>query len=278
MSEWFDNCPESWKVCRLDEVAEVIDSLHKTPNYSTIGYPMVRVADIRDGFLDLSNSFFVTGPIYEEFTRRRKPEKGDIVFSRVGTYGNASYVATDENFCLGQNTALIHPRQILNRFLHYWLLSPVAKYQIESSVVGSTQKTISLKSIGALQIPVPLPSEQKAIASILSSLDDKIELNRRMNETLEAMARAIFKDWFVDFGPTRAKQEGRTAYLPEHLWSLFPEAIDPETGLPMGWEEKSLGELFCISIGRTPPRKETQHFVASGEGKPWLSIKTMGAG
>jgi type I restriction enzyme S subunit len=103
--------------------------------------------------------------------------------------------------------------------------------------------------LARLTVTLPPLPEQKAIASILSSLDDKIELNRRMNETLEAMARAIFKDWFVDFGPTRAKQEGRAAYLPEQLWSLFPEAIDEETGLPQGWEEKPVGHLLISSIG-----------------------------
>ena len=94
----------------------------------------------------------------------------------------------------------------------------------------------------------PLP-EQKAIASILSSLDDKIELNRRMNETLEEMARAIFKDWFVDFGPTRAKIEGRAPYLSEHLWALFPEAINVETGLPQGWEISPFESIVSVKDG-----------------------------
>ena len=76
--------------------------------------------------------------------------------------------------------------------------------------------------------------EQPAIASILGALDDKIDLNRRMNETLEAMARAIFKDWFVDFGPTRAKMEGRAPYLAPEIWALFPERLDDE-GKPEGW-------------------------------------------
>ena len=70
--------------------------------------------------------------------------------------------------------------------------------------------------------------EQHAIASVLGALDDKIDLNRRMNETLEAMARAIFKDWFVDFGPTRAKMEGRAPYLAPEIWALFPDRLDDE--------------------------------------------------
>ena len=82
---------------------------------------------------------------------------------------------------------------------------------------------------------LPPAAEQRAIAHILGTLDDKIELNRRMSETLEAMARATFKDWFVDFGPTRAKAQGRAPYLPTELWNLFPDALDDE-GKPFGWE------------------------------------------
>ena len=90
----------------------------------------------------------------------------------------------------------------------------------------------------------PLP-DQRAIAQILGTLDDKIELNRRMNQTLEEMARAIFKDWFIDFGPTRAKMEGREPYLPAEVWDLFPDTlVDSELGeIPGGWEAKTLGSL-----------------------------------
>ncbi len=91
-----------------------------------------------------------------------------------------------------------------------------------------------------IQLP-PLP-EQRAIAGILGALDDKIERNRRMNGTLEAMARALFKDWFVDFGPVRAKMAGRSPYLAPELWELFPDALDGE-GKPVGWFPYTLSQL-----------------------------------
>lgn len=105
--------------------------------------------------------------------------------------------------------------------------------------------------------PFVLPplEEQKSIASILGALDDKIDLNRRMNETLEAMARAIFKDWFVDFGPTRAKIEGREPYLAPDLWALFPDRLDDE-GKPEGWERSTIGEEVEVVGGSTPSTKE----------------------
>ena len=92
---------------------------------------------------------------------------------------------------------------------------------------------------------IPEEPEQRAIAHILGTLDDKIELNRRMNQTLEEMARAVFKDWFVDFGPTRAKIEGREPYLPAEVWELFPDRlVDSELGeIPEGWGVKALGDV-----------------------------------
>ena len=104
------------------------------------------------------------------------------------------------------------------------------------------------------RIPVPDPpiEEQEAIAAVLSALDDKIELNRRMNETLEASARALFRDWFVDFGPTRAKVEGRPAYLAPDLWSLFPDCFRDD-GVPEEWAMSSVAREFNLTMGQSPP-------------------------
>jgi type I restriction enzyme S subunit len=112
-----------------------------------------------------------------------------------------------------------------------------------------------MPTIRGLPVPVFQRHEQDAIASILGALDDKIELNRRMNETLEAMARAIFQDWFVTFGPTRAKMEGRPPYLVPDLWSLFPDRLDAE-GKPEGWCASTIGEEVTVVGGTTPSTKE----------------------
>jgi type I restriction enzyme S subunit len=271
-----------WQRFRLDHVATIMDSLHKTPTYAATGFPMVRVTDVKGGFLDLTSALRVNEDVFEEFTRRHTPRRGDIVFSRVGTYGNASYVATDSPFCLGQNTALIHPK-IDSRFLHFWLQSSVAREQIEHAVVGSTQKTISLKSIAALEILLPSTDEQRAIADILGTLDDKIEVNRRMNQTLEAMARALFQSWFVDFEPVHRNIQRAQGHTPPnpHLAefdALFPDAFeDSELGMiPKGWRVQASDSIFEIGIGKTPPRKEQQWFSTSPNDVPWISIRDMG--
>lgn len=144
----------------------------------------------------------------------------------------------------------------LNDYAYYLVKwEKVRGYAISQMSGTSGRQRVTASSFDYMYIPVPPLSEQKAIAHILGSLDDKIELNRRMNETLEAMARAIFKDWFVDFGPTRAKIEGRAPYLPEPIWSLFPDAIDEETGLPEGWMKRTLGEVSTKITKGTTPRK-----------------------
>jgi len=124
---------------------------------------------------------------------------------------------------------------------------------------------VSLTSQRGLSVILPPIEEQRAIARILGALDDKIELNRRMNETLEEMARAIFKSWFVDFDPLRAKVEGRDPGLPEHIANLFPDRFeDSELGkIPAGWTTGTVGEDFEVTMGQSPPG-ETYNEVGDG--------------
>jgi type I restriction enzyme, S subunit len=143
--------------------------------------------------------------------------------------------------------------EINQSFLFYWSQSPEFRSQL-AGMASSTDMApyLSLRDQMRLRISLPHVADQAAIASILGALDDKIDLNRRMNETLEAMARAIFKDWFVDFGPTRAKLEGRAPYLSPELWALFPGRLDGE-GKPKGWQNFTLGEITTrITKGTTP--------------------------
>ncbi len=211
----------SWRECKLGDVAEIIDSLHKTPKeYFTTGYPMVRVTDVKRGKLNLSQTLKVNKETFEEFSKKYKPKKDDIIFTRVGSYGNTCIVGDDINFCLGQNTVFIIPRENA-KFLYYFFNSPDAKVQIEASVSGSTQPTVSLKSIREYDISLPPLKEQKAIAEILSSLDDKIDLLHRQNQTLESLAQTLFRQWFIE----EAKEE---------------------------WEDTSLFDIIILVGGGTP--------------------------
>ncbi len=182
---------------KLSEIADIIDSLHQTPKYCNKGIPMVRVTDVQLGDINLSNCLMVSEDDYEKYTAKHKPCIGDIVISRVGSYGNFSYVASTDKFCLGQNTAIISPK-INSRYLYYALVSPSIKQQIEQMVVGSTQKTISLKNIKELKIALFDEDTLSRIASFLESIDRKISVNKRINDNLQQQLRAIFKAEFTD--------------------------------------------------------------------------------
>ena len=148
------------------------------------------------------------------------------------------------------------------RYLYFVVRSSSFLSQVEVLRSGSAQPQLPVRDIRRVNIPLPPLPEQRRIAHILGTLDDKIELNRRMNETLEEMARAIFKDWFVDFGPVRAKMEGREAYLPEEIWRLFPDRlVESELGsVPEGWGVKVLDDFVEVSGGTTPSTKVAEYW------------------
>ncbi len=162
----------------------------------------------------------------------------------------------------------------------------VRSYAIDQMTGTSGRQRVPVDSLTHLSVPVPPVSEQRAIAHILGTLDHKIELNRRMNQTLEAMARAIFKDWFADFGPVRAKMEGRDPYLPPDIWKLFPDRlVDSDLGeIPEGWEPNSLDSLAHFQNGlalqkyrpsqneaRLPVLKIAQLRTGHANGGEWAS-------
>ena len=167
---------------------------------------------------------------------------------------------------VNQHVAIIRPDSVnLDAgYLRYCLVTPEMQTLLLSwAGSGGTRNALTKGMIESLEIPLPALSEQRAIAHVLGTLDDKIELNRRMDETLEAMARALFKSWFVDFEPVRAKMEGRWRRgeslpgLPAEHYDLFPERlVDSELGeVPAGWEVRALGEIVEVVGGTTPSTK-----------------------
>jgi type I restriction enzyme, S subunit len=170
--------------------------------------------------------------------------------------GVVNYICDDYwplNTCLyGKNFHGNSPRFV------YYFLKTLDLARLNS---GSAQPSLNRNFVHPVPVVFPQRPEQDAIASVLSALDDKIGLNRRMNETLEAMARAIFKDWFVDFGPTRAKMEKQQAYLASEFWSLFPDRLDNH-GKPEGWELVRLGDVGDLNWGDTNTTKAS--YVGDG--------------
>jgi type I restriction enzyme S subunit len=252
----------------------LIDCDHRTPPASPYGYPYVTIPQLRNGRIELVSARRITPERFADWTRRAKPSPFDVVLSRRCNPGETAFVEAGAEFALGQNLVLlradgtkVHPPYLrwLVRGPEWW--DEISKYLN----VGAVFDSLRCADIPKFELRIPPLPEQRAISDILGTLDDKIELNRRMSETLEVMARALFKSWFVDFLPVRAKQrartqtgdpvrakaEGRDAGLPLHIAELFPDSFeDSEQGeIPEGWEVTEVDSL-CQSIasGGTPAR------------------------
>ena len=222
------------------------------------GVPFIMAKDLIDCHLDLANCNFITRQLADTL-RIGFAKPGDVLLTHKATMGRVAIVPDGYDYIMltPQVTYYrIGDRSRLDaRFLKCAFLSPPFQHQLNATSDQSTRKYIGISAQRDLWIPVPPPAEQRAIAHILGTLDDKIELNRQMNETLEAMARAIFKSWFIDFDPVRAKAEGRDPGLPKPLADLFPDSFeDSELGeIPKGWRVGKISDLAILSRDGVTP-------------------------
>ncbi len=254
------SAPDEWAQHQLLDLCDITRGASPRPIHDWIaasGVPWVKIADasatparcieqtreyIRPAGRDKSVTVF----------------PGDLILSNSATPGIPKFMGIEA--CIHDGWLLLRNFRGLDRLFAYYLL-----LHERDAIVGkgtgsvfTNLKTDTLKQHG---VRVPLPDEQRAIAHVLGTLDDKIELNRRMNATLEAMARALFRSWFVDFDPVRAKMEGRDTGLPKEVADLFPDRlVDSELGeIPTGWSIRTLGDL-C--------RKPQYGYTASARSEP----------
>ena len=258
-----------WKRLALADAIDLISGgTPKTnvPDYWDGDIPWLSVADFNTGYRWVSTA-------EKSITERGLTEsatavlnQGDIIISARGTVGVVAQLAKPMAF--NQSCYGVRGRQGIaeTNFLYYALRHAVSG--MKQVAHGGVFDTITRDTFKIIEVDVPVLPEQRAIAHILSTLDDKIELNRRMSETLEAMARALFKTWFVDFDPVRARAEGRDPGLPAHLADLFPDSFeDSELGeIPRGWEVAPLPDAIEVNPNR-PLRK--------GDVAPYLDMANM---
>ena len=197
--------------------------------------------------------------------------QGDIVLSRVGSVDRRALVRqTEEGWLFSGRCLRVRPdpTKIDSGYLSYFFGLATFQAHIRAIAVGATMPSLNTQILRDVTVPYPPLPEQRATAHILGTLDDKIELNRRMNETLEAVARALFKSWFIDFDPVRAKMEGRNTGLPKPLTDIFPNRlVDSKTGkIPEGWKVASLQDLIDINPMRA---------LRKGEIAPYLDMANM---
>ena len=266
---------QGWRQVNLGDIAEIFDGPHATPKKTEDGPVFLGISNLVNGRIDISTAEHLSDSDYATWTKRIIPQPGDIVFSYETRLGEAAAIPPGLQCCLGRRMGLLRVSKELvdPQFLLYAYLGPEFQGTLQSRTVqGSTVDRILLTELGTFPIRIPPLPEQRAIAHILGTLDDKIELNRRMNQTLEAMARAIFQDWFVDFGPVRAKLEGLDPYLPSELWDIFPDdLVDSELGeIPEGWEVGVLHDIVELLSGGTPRTSVPDYWDGN---IPWYTPK-----
>ena len=245
-----------WEVASLAESGvSLIDCDHRTPPAASAGYPYVAIPQLDAGRIDLSDVRRITAEHFAEWTRKAKPEAFDVVLSRRCNPGETAFVPPGLEFALGQNLVLLRSTgtRVAPEFLRWLVRGPAWWDQVQKFInVGAVFDSLRCADVPKFELPVPPLPEQRAIARILGALDNKIELNRKMNATLEAMARALFKSWFVDFDPVRAKSEGRApSGMDAETAKLFPsELVESELGLiPRGWRVGRLDDLLVLQRG-----------------------------
>ncbi|UJR64779.1 restriction endonuclease subunit S [Dickeya zeae] len=259
----------------------VIDCPHSTPVWTKSGYVVLRNQNIKDGRLDLSEPSFTDEEHFKQRIRRMAPRPGDIVITREAPMGEVCKIPEGLTCCLGQRQVLLRPKADVDAdYLLYALQSSFVQNQIRwNEGTGSTVSNIRIPVLEKIEIPRHDQAET-GIAKVLGSLDSKINLNRRINQTLEAMAQAIFKSWFVDFDPVKAKiaaiEQGQDPLraamrtisgktdaeldqMPrEHhdqlaaTAALFPDKMeDSELGaIPKGWKSQRIGDLLELAYGK----------------------------
>lgn len=260
--------PENWKTYKLgDAPLEILDgdrgkNYPKSSEFTSLGHCLFLSAKnvTKTGF-DFSETSFISKE-RDQLLRKGRLERGDIVLTTRGTVGNSSYYSDSveyEHIRINSGMVIIRPNfEVIDvRFLYLYMRSKSFKDQIQANQTGSAQPQLPIRDLKSLTVTLPPLTEQQAIASILSSLDDKIELNLQMNRTLEEMAMTLYKHWFVDFGPF---QHGKF--------------IDSELGLiPEGWKVKRLEEAADVGSSKRIFLKEyVEHGIPFYRGKEIIQL------
>jgi len=261
--------PSNWKLLPIEDcMAAIIDYRGKSPRKASYGIPLITAKIVKDGRI-LPPEEYIPEDDYDDWTRRGIPEAGDILLTTEAPLGEVAQL-DKRKVALAQRLITLRGKlgTLDNTFLKFALQSDFAQDQLRARGTGTTVHGIRQSELRKVELPIPPFEEQRAIASILGTLDQKIELNRRMNETLEAMARAIFKSWFVDFDPVRAKSEGRQPFgMDSETAALFPSSFEdsPLGKIPAGWTASTIGEHMVNLDSKRIPVSSRERLKRKGE-------------
>lgn len=262
----FAGCPVEWEVVPFADAINFREGpgiLAK--DFREKGVPLLRLRNIERPFVDLAGCNFLDPDMVESRWPHFRVAPGDLLVSTSGTLGRVS-IATQASAGSIPYTGIIRMRparaDVDAGFIRYFLMSPLFQLQAEASAAGSVLRHFGPSHLREMSFPVPSSHEQSAIASVLGALDDKIEQNRRTVRVLERLARAIFRAWFVDFEPVKAKVAGAASFpsMPQAIFDVLPtHFIDTEIGpVPEGWEVKGIASIATflngLALQKYPPR------------------------
>lgn len=287
-------------IVKIGDIAEVFDGPHATPKKIDVGPFFLSISSLENGQLDLSKSAHISDEQFKKWTRRVTPRVGDVLFSYETRLGEAALMPDGVKACLGRRMGLLRPRKdrVLPEYLLYAYLSPEFQQQIKRRTNhGATVERISLKELPDFEIRIPSIEEQQQVVQVIKAFPRKLEVNQQVNQTLEQMAQALFKSWFVDFDPVvdnalaagnpipdelghrvevRKKAHAIPDFqpLPEHIRNLFPNEFEqsgePTVGIggwvPAGWSVKKLSDLLCVRYGKDHKKLDEGEYPVYGSG------------
>ena len=257
----------------IEDVCElIVDCVNKTaPVVDRVtSYRMIRTTNVRNGRIDLTECRHVEESTYKTWTRRAQLQVGDVVLTREAPIGEVGFVTEAEGVFLGQKLMQYraNPQVLDSRYLLYSFLSPALQHQFGSHEgSGSVVSHIRVGDCFKFKLQLPPLHVQREIAKTLGAIDDRITLLRETNTTLEAIAQALFKSWFVDFDPVHAKMQGRAPEgMDEAIAALFPDSFEEsELGpVPKGWRVERLGDVVERVTKGTTPTTLKRPFVEKG--------------
>lgn len=237
----------SWKKAKLSECCQSIsDGDHQAPPKSNKGIPFVTISNIKDNSFDFTNCMHVPQSYYDNLLAKRKPQKGDILYSVVGSFGIPVLMKENVKFTFQRHIAILRPNPhiVEPAYMYYSMLSKAFFLQADAAAIGAAQRTISLSSLQNLTINLPDLPTQRRIASILSAYDDLIENNRRQIKLLEEAAQRLYREWFVELR------------FPGH------ESVKVVDGVPEGWMKGTVDNIVKLLSGY--PFKSSE-YVSSGK-------------
>ncbi|MDY7091555.1 MAG: restriction endonuclease subunit S [Acidobacteriota bacterium] len=274
-----------WREAPLDDLASEITVGHvgrMASRYVEAGIPFLRSLNVEPFRINLGDLKFIP-PEFHSDLGKSSLVPGDVVVVRTGKPGACAVIPKSLPVANCSDLVIIRCAENLDPQFLCGYINSVASHHVRASLVGAVQQHFNVGAARRMIIRFPPLRDQRAIAHILGTLHEKIELNRRISETLEAMARALFKSWFIDFDPVRAKSEGRGSGLPAEVADLFPESFEEsELGeLPKHWSVSRIENIAQVSGGSTPstkiPRfwKETGHLWATPKDLSGLSAPVL---